>query len=72
MPNTTWKPVTNAIKRQTIEIPCAKCGTTMTGEADVAIRALELEYHTAKAGEIIRFHWMACGKCGAMPTPQHA
>ena len=64
MTNTTWTPVTNAIKRQSIEVPCPECGEPTTGEADVAIRALELEYHTAKAGEIIRFYWMKCAKCG--------
>ena len=53
------------IERQRIELPC-ECGATMVGEADVATREVAMEYHTAKAGEPIRFHFLECASCGSL------
>ena len=56
--------VDTGIERQRIELPC-ECGATMVGEADVATREVAMEYHTAKAGEPIRFHFLECASCGS-------
>jgi len=45
-------------------VPC-ECGGTMRGEGEIATGE-PLPHYTPEPGEVLRFHWLECDKCGGV------